>query len=127
MAAAPEIEADVLADVSRRTYSAYAAGNERANGAMLWAWTLSLLGSKRAARRVAARRRESGRDDGLQEAAMDVENGSGAGSGQARDWEAKLLDVGIWKVGLSAARVLRWSSLMGSSALVRNSFTDLVW
>lgn len=58
---------------------------------------------------------------------MDVENGSGAGSGQERDCEMKLFGMGAWIVGLSAAWVLRWSSLMGSSALVRKSFTDLVW
>jgi hypothetical protein len=58
---------------------------------------------------------------------MEVEKGRGAGSGQVRDCEAKLLGVGIWKVGLSAACELRWNSLMGRRALVRNSFTDLVW
>jgi type IV secretory pathway TrbD component len=88
---------------------------------------LSLLGSKRAARRVAARRRERGRDEGLKDAVIEVENGRAAGSGQVRDWEAKLLGVGIWNVGLSAACVLRWSALIGRSALARNSFTDLVW
>lgn len=76
---------------------------------------------------MAARRRARGREEGLEEAVMEVENGSGAGSGQVRDWEVKLFGVGIWIVGSSGVWVLRWSSQTGRSALVRNSFTDLVW
>lgn len=125
VAAAPDTDADVLADVSRRTYSAYAAGKESASGDKLCACP-SLPGSKRAARRVAASRSASGSEEGLDED-VDVANGSGAGSGQERDCEAKLLAVGTWKIGLSAASVLRCSSLMGRRALVRKSLTVLVW
>lgn len=99
VAAAPDTEADVLAEVRRRTYSAYAAGKESARGA---AWPPSLPGSKRAARRVAASSRASGNDDGLEDEAMEAENGSGAGSGQERVCEMKLLGVGISITGLSA-------------------------
>jgi hypothetical protein len=87
----------------------------------------SFPGSKRAARRVAATSRASGRDEELDEADTDVENGSGAGSGQERDWELKCFGAGIWMDGSSTPWVLRWRLVMGSSALVRNSFTDLVW
>lgn len=85
----------------------------------------SAPGSNSAASRVAARRRASGRDEGLDEA-VDVENGRGAGSAHERECEVKLFGDGIWSRGLSVARVLRCSSLNGNSALVRKSFTDLV-
>jgi len=124
VAAAPDTDAETLADVSRRTYSAYAAGKESASGARLCACP-SLPGSNRADRRVAASNRAKGSEEGLE--AVDVAKGSGAGSGQARDCEAKLLGVGIWNVGLSAACVLRCSSLMGRRALVRKSLGVLVW
>jgi hypothetical protein len=85
-----------------------------------------LPGSNRAARRVAASSRANGSEEGLDEA-VDVANGSGAGSGQVRDCEAKLFGVGIWNVGLSMACVLMCSSLMGRRALVRKSLGVLVW
>lgn len=125
VAAAPDTDAEVLADVSRRTYSAYAAGKESARGDRHCACP-SLPGSKRAARRVAASSRAKGSEDGLDDELV-VANGSGAGSGQERDCEAKLLGVGRCNVGLSATSVLRCSSLMGSRALVRKSLTVLVW
>lgn len=76
---------------------------------------------------MAATSRASGRDEELDEAETDVENGSGAGSGQERVWELKCLGVGILTDGWSMPWVLRWRSVMGRIALVRNSFTDLVW
>lgn len=120
------MDAEVLAEVSSRTYSAYAAGKDSARGARFWACP-SWPGSKSAARRVAARRRARGSEEGLDAAVREVENGSGAGSGQARDWVVKLFGGGIWNVGSSRSCVLRCSSLIGRRALVRNSFTDLVW
>ena len=84
MAEAPDTEADTFADVRSRTYSAYAAGNESASGAMLCDWDPSFPGSNRAAKRVAATNKASGNDEGLDDV-MDVENGRGAGSGHSRD------------------------------------------
>lgn len=93
MAAAPETEAEVLAEVRRRTYSAYAAGKERARGAMLCAWPPSFPGSNRAASRVAATNKANGNEEGLDEV-MDVEKGSGGGSGHDKVWEEKHFGVG---------------------------------
>lgn len=55
----------------------------------------SLPGSYRAVRRVAARRRERGREDGLEETVVEGWKGRGAGSGQVRGSLAKVLGVGI--------------------------------
>lgn len=57
---------------------------------------------------------------------MDAEKGSGAGSGQDRHCEVKDLGVGTRRAS-SRAFVLWCRSLMGSNALVKNSFADLVW
>lgn len=126
VAAAPDTDAEVFADVSSRTYSAYAAGNDRARGPTTWPGRLSLLGSKSAESRVAARRRASGREEGLNDAVVEVENGSGAGSGHARDSVTKFLGAGMWKFGSWMSPAPRRRLLMGRSALVRNSLTDFV-
>lgn len=126
MAAAPDTEADVFAEVRSRTYSAYAAGKESASGDMLCGWDPSFPGSNRAARRVAATSKASGNDEGLDDV-MDVEKGRGAGSGQSRDWEAKLFGVGTSGKGASGIETLCSKSLIGRSALLKNSFADLVW
>lgn len=97
---APDTEADVLADVRSRTYSAYAAGKDRASGARSWAWVGSRPGSYSAVRRVAAKRRERGRDEGLEDAVMDAEKGSGAGSGQERGLSESVPGVGTWTDGV---------------------------
>lgn len=55
----------------------------------------SLLGSYSAVSRVAARRRESGREDGLAETVVEGWKGRGAGSGQVRVWSIKVRGVGI--------------------------------
>lgn len=126
VAAAPETEADTFAEVRSRTYSAYAAGKESASGDMLCDWDPSFPGSNRAAKRVAATSNASGNDEGLDDV-MDVEKGRGAGSGQSRDWEAKLFGVGTSGMGASGVDTLCSKSLMGISALLKNSFADLVW
>jgi hypothetical protein len=74
---------------------------------------------------VAATNKASGSEEGLDEV-MDVEKGRGGGSGHDRAWEAKLFGVGIWGIGASVVETLCRKSLMGSKALAKNSFTDLV-
>lgn len=89
-----------MADVRSRTYSAYAAGKDRASGARSWAWVGSRPGSYSAVRRVAAKRRERGRDEGLEDAVIDAEKGSGAGSGQERGLSESVPGVGTWTDGV---------------------------
>lgn len=102
VAAAPEIDADVFADVNSRTYSAYAAGNDSASGARLVGCADSALGSYSAARRVAASSSERGSEDGLAETVVAAEKGSGTGSGQERLWVLNVAAVGTWRDGTSS-------------------------
>lgn len=87
MARAPDTEADVLALVSRRTYSLYAAGKDRARAS--GAGSLPVPGSYNAVSRVAASSSDSGSDE------FDAWNGRGAGSGQASSW------VNVFGVGMA--------------------------
>lgn len=96
VAVAPHAEADALADVRSRTYSAYAAGNDIASGARSCGCAASEPGSWSAVKRVAASRSERGRGVVLAEIVEDGGNGRGAGSGHD-----KVCDVNDFGVGIS--------------------------
>ncbi|OJJ46749.1 hypothetical protein ASPZODRAFT_2016530 [Penicilliopsis zonata CBS 506.65] len=136
VAAAPDAEADTLAAVRRRTYSAYAAGKDNASGVndeAVVLWLVLLCGSYRADNRVAASKRARGREEFEVPLVVEIEKGSGAGSGQERVCSVKDLGVGISSSILPSSSfpflldALWCSSERGIKALVKNSLTDLVW